>query len=108
MRRFSVDELPQLWNVLRGDMSLVGPRPERPHFVEAFGAAVPRYDDRHRLPVGLTGWAQVNGLRGDTSIPERARYDNHYIDHWSLLGDLSIIVATISTIVRDGRRKPSA
>jgi lipopolysaccharide/colanic/teichoic acid biosynthesis glycosyltransferase len=104
MRRFSVDELPQLWNVVRGDMSLVGPRPERPHFVAAFGTAVPGYHDRHRLPVGLTGLAQIHGLRGDTSIDERARFDNHYIDHWSLLRDMSILAATVASIIRDGRR----
>jgi lipopolysaccharide/colanic/teichoic acid biosynthesis glycosyltransferase len=108
MRRFSVDELPQLWNVVRGDMSLIGPRPERPHFVEEFSDAVAGYEDRHRLPVGLTGWAQINGLRGDTSIDDRAKYDNHYIDHWSLLRDLTILVATVSAVLRDARRKPSA
>jgi exopolysaccharide biosynthesis polyprenyl glycosylphosphotransferase len=108
MRRFSVDELPQLWNVVRGDMSLIGPRPERPHFVREFTAAVDGYEDRHRLPVGLTGWAQINGLRGDTSIEDRARYDNHYIDHWSLLRDLAILGATVAAVLRDARRKPSA
>jgi exopolysaccharide biosynthesis polyprenyl glycosylphosphotransferase len=108
MRRCSVDELPQLWNIVRGDMSLIGPRPERPHFVDEFSDAVAGYEDRHRLPVGLTGWAQVNGLRGDTSIDARAKYDNHYIDHWSLLRDLTILVATASAVLRDARRKPSA
>jgi exopolysaccharide biosynthesis polyprenyl glycosylphosphotransferase len=108
MRRFSVDELPQLWNVLRGDMSLIGPRPERPHFVRQFCLDVPTYGARHRFPVGLTGWAQVNGLRGDTSIAERARYDNHYIDHWSLLRDLSILAATAAAVLRDARSKTSA
>lgn len=107
MRRFSLDELPQLWNVVRGDMSLIGPRPERPHFVEQFSSAVAGYDQRHRLPVGLTGWAQVNGLRGDTSIADRARFDNHYIDHWSLLNDLTILVATVAAVVRDGRARSS-
>ncbi len=81
MRKTSLDELPQLWNVLKGDMSLVGPRPERPFFVEQFEQEVPRYGDRHRVPVGLTGLSQVNGLRGDTSIADRAWFDNHYIEN---------------------------
>jgi exopolysaccharide biosynthesis polyprenyl glycosylphosphotransferase len=95
LRRTGIDELPQLFNVLRGQMSLVGPRPERPLFVERFGAAVPRYNDRHRAPVGLTGWSQIHGLRGDTSIPDRARFDNSYIENWSLWLDVVIILRTI-------------
>ncbi|GAA2234657.1 MULTISPECIES: sugar transferase [Kitasatospora] len=94
LRRTSLDELPQLWNVLRGDMSLVGPRPERPYFVMRFGQAYPEYADRHRVPVGLTGLAQVNGLRGDTSIEDRARYDNRYIEGWSLWLDTKILLRT--------------
>ncbi len=90
LRRTSLDELPQLWNVLRGDMALVGPRPERPYFVNRFTAQVPRYADRHRLPVGLTGLAQVHDLRGDTSIEERARFDNYYIEHWTPWEDVKI------------------
>ncbi len=100
LRRTSFDELPQLWNVLRGDMSLVGPRPERPFFVVRFCEDVRGYRDRHRLPVGLTGWAQVHGLRGDTSIAERARFDNHYIEHWSLWRDVVIMVRTLGTVFR--------
>ncbi|MFF3007540.1 sugar transferase [Kitasatospora sp. NPDC057940] len=94
LRRSSLDELPQLWNVLCGDMSLVGPRPERPYFVMRFGQAYPEYADRHRVPVGLTGLAQVNGLRGDTSIEDRARFDNRYIESWSLWQDVKILCRT--------------
>ncbi|MFG2721155.1 sugar transferase [Streptomyces sp. NPDC048416] len=100
MRRTSLDELPQLWNVIRGDMSLVGPRPERPYFVGQFSRAHPGYAARHRMPVGLTGLAQVQGLRGDTSIEDRARYDNYYIDHWSLWQDLCILLRTATCLVR--------
>lgn len=94
LRASSLDELPQLWNILRGDMALVGPRPERPHFVEKFSASIPGYRERHRVPVGLTGWAAINGLRGDTSIAERARYDNFYIANWSLWLDVKILIRT--------------
>ena len=100
LRKTSIDELPQLFNVLRGDMSLIGPRPERPHFVEQFGAEVPHYQDRHRAPVGITGWAQVNKLRGDTSIAERVRLDNYYIEHWTPWLDLVIVLRTVGEIVR--------
>lgn len=96
LRRTSLDELPQLWNVLRGDMSLVGPRPERPHFVGLFAEEYRGYTARHRVPCGLTGWAQVHGLRGDTSIEERARFDNDYIEHWSLWNDTKIILRTVT------------
>ncbi|WP_432124413.1 exopolysaccharide biosynthesis polyprenyl glycosylphosphotransferase [Streptomyces sp. C10-9-1] len=102
LRRTSLDELPQLWNVLRGDMSLVGPRPERPYFVAQFTRAYPGYGDRHRMPVGITGLAQVNGLRGDTSIEERARFDNHYIDTWSLWQDVCIMARTAASLFRLG------
>jgi len=100
LRASSLDELPQLWNILRGDMSLVGPRPERPHFVDKFSSHIPRYITRHRVPAGLTGWAQVHGLRGDTSIEERARYDNYYIENWSPWLDTKIVVMTVSQVVR--------
>ncbi|MEO9324217.1 sugar transferase [Nocardioides sp. C4-1] len=99
IRATSIDELPQLVNVLRGDMSIVGPRPERPVFVDQFSAEVPQYHSRHRTPAGLTGWAQVNGLRGDTSIAERARFDNYYIQNWSLWLDAKIITRTVGTVL---------
>ncbi|MEU9129745.1 sugar transferase [Kitasatospora sp. NPDC048540] len=99
LRRSSLDELPQLWNVLRGDMSLVGPRPERPYFVMRFGQVYPEYADRHRVPVGLTGLAQVNGLRGDTSIEDRARFDNRYIEGWSLWQDAKILLRTAALML---------
>jgi exopolysaccharide biosynthesis polyprenyl glycosylphosphotransferase len=95
IRRFSIDEWPQFINVLLGEMSLVGPRPERPVFVEQFKRSIPRYMDRHREKAGLTGWAQVNGLRGDTSIAERTKYDLWYIENWSLFLDFKIILRTI-------------
>lgn len=100
MRRHSLDELPQLINVLRGDMSIVGPRPERPYFVARFSQTVPRYVERHREKAGITGWAQVNGRRGDTSIEERVRYDLHYVEHWSLAFDLKIMVRTLIEILQ--------
>jgi exopolysaccharide biosynthesis polyprenyl glycosylphosphotransferase len=100
LRRSSLDELPQLWNVLRGDMSLVGPRPERPFFVDEFTRQFPWYFARHRVPVGLTGWAQVHGLRGDTSIEDRARFDNFYIENWSLWGDIKIMIRTAGQVIR--------
>jgi lipopolysaccharide/colanic/teichoic acid biosynthesis glycosyltransferase len=103
MRKTSLDELPQLWNVVRGDMSLVGPRPERPHFVQRFSEEVSGYEDRHRVPVGLTGLAQVHGLRGDTSIEDRAWLDNHYIENWSAVSDLAILARTAGAIVRQAR-----
>ncbi len=99
IRRTSIDELPQLWNIVRGQMSLVGPRPERPTFVEKFSAEHERYWARHRVPVGLTGLAQVNGLRGDTSIRERSRYDNYYIANWSLWLDIKVIALTAREVL---------
>ncbi|MFE0525082.1 exopolysaccharide biosynthesis polyprenyl glycosylphosphotransferase [Streptomyces sp. NPDC058954] len=100
LRRTSLDELLQLWNVLRGDMSLVGPRPERPYFVGQFSQRYPGYAARHRMQTGITGLAQVNGLRGDTSIEDRARFDNAYIDNWSLWQDICILARTAAALVR--------
>ena len=95
LRKYNVDEMPQFWNVLRGDMSLVGPRPERPYFVARFAPDVEHYMWRHVSKPGLTGWAQVNGLRGDTSIAERVKYDLYYLEHWSLAFDFKIILRTL-------------
>lgn len=95
LRKTSLDELPQFFNVLRGDMSVVGPRPERPHFAKKYAVEFSRYSSRHRLKVGITGWAQVNGLRGDTSIRKRIRYDLYYMSNWSFWFDLQIIAQTV-------------
>jgi len=100
LRRFSLDELPQLVNVLLGHMSMVGPRPERPFFVHNFARSFGRYADRHRVATGLTGWAQVNGLRGDTSIEDRVTFDNYYIDNWSMWNDVKIMIRTVLAVVR--------
>lgn len=99
IRKTNVDELPQLWNILIGDMSIVGPRPEQPRWVEKFAQEVPDYIKRHRVKSGLTGWAQVNGLKGDTSIKERVRYDMYYIENWSIWFDLRIIFKTFGLIL---------
>jgi exopolysaccharide biosynthesis polyprenyl glycosylphosphotransferase len=110
LRRFSLDELPQLWNVLKGDMSLVGPRPERPVFVEQFKESIPRYMSRHQVKSGLTGWAQVNGLRGDTSIRMRVKYDMYYMENWSIFWDAKIILLTLFSrrVHQISRRTPPA
>lgn len=100
LRRASLDELPQLINVLKGEMSIVGPRPERRHFVEQFQQQIPRYVERHRVRSGMTGWAQVNGLRGQSPISERTRYDVYYIENWSLWFDVKIIIMTFIAILR--------
>jgi exopolysaccharide biosynthesis polyprenyl glycosylphosphotransferase len=100
LRRTSLDELPQLVNVLRGEMSLIGPRPERAEFVELFGEGIVRYRDRHRVKSGITGWAQVHGLRGQTSLDERVEWDNYYIAHWSLGLDVKIIALTFVALFR--------
>jgi lipopolysaccharide/colanic/teichoic acid biosynthesis glycosyltransferase len=100
LRRSSLDELPQLVNVLRGEMSLVGPRPERPEYVKVFGRDVRRYGDRHRVRSGLTGWAQVHGYRGQTSLVDRVEWDNFYIEHWSLGLDIKILVLTLVVLFK--------
>ncbi|MBX3728217.1 MAG: undecaprenyl-phosphate glucose phosphotransferase [Candidatus Sumerlaeia bacterium] len=103
LRRWNLDELPQLWNVLRGEMSLVGPRPERPVYVERFREQIPLYMSRHKVKAGMTGWAQVHGLRGSTSIAQRLRYDLYYIENWSLWLDIKIL---LMTFFRKPRRSP--
>jgi len=101
LRKLSLDELPQLWNVFRGEMSLVGPRPERPMYVEQFRTAIPRYMLRHHVKAGITGWAQVNGLRGDTPLDQRIEYDLYYIRNWSLGFDVAILFRTLGRVFRD-------
>jgi exopolysaccharide biosynthesis polyprenyl glycosylphosphotransferase len=101
LRRYSLDELPQLINVLIGEMSLVGPRAERPHFVEQFRRTIPRYWERHREKAGMTGWAQVNGLRGNTSIEERTAYDLWYVENWTIWLDIKILLKTLIVIFTD-------
>lgn len=100
MRATSLDELPQLINVIRGEMSLVGPRPERPEYVDLFNAQIARYGDRHRVKAGMTGWAQVHGLRGQTSIADRAEWDNFYIENWSLWLDWKILAMTVGAVLQ--------
>jgi Undecaprenyl-phosphate glucose phosphotransferase len=95
LRTLSLDELPQLWNVVRGDMSLVGPRPEQPGFVEDFKREIPRYALRHKIKAGMTGWAQVNGMRGNTSIEKRIEMDLYYIENWSMTLDFKILARTV-------------
>jgi lipopolysaccharide/colanic/teichoic acid biosynthesis glycosyltransferase len=104
LRRTRLDELPQLWNVLRGDMSFVGPRPERPEFVGLFEESVYRYTDRHRVKAGITGWAQVHGLRGKTSLADRVEWDNYYIENWSLWLDVKIALLTALAVVRSSKQ----
>ena len=95
IRKTSIDELPQFWNVLKGDMSLIGPRPERPFFVDKFKEEIPRYMIKHQVRPGMTGWAQVNGLRGDTSIRKRIELDLFYIENWSVSFDIRILFLTV-------------
>ncbi len=104
LRRYSLDELPQFINVIRGEMSVVGPRPEQPVWVERFSQSIPRYMRRHKQKAGITGWAQVNGLRGDTSIEERTRYDLYYVENWSLLFDIKVIIKTVVDILAGKNR----
>ncbi len=99
LRRWSLDEMPQLINVIKGDMSIVGPRPEREVFVEEFRKHVPKYMLRHIIRSGMTGWAQIHGLRGDTSLEKRLEYDLYYIEHWSLGLDIKIALRTIPAIL---------
>jgi exopolysaccharide biosynthesis polyprenyl glycosylphosphotransferase len=103
LRSTSIDELPQLLNVLRGDMSLVGPRPERPLFADVFGAQVYRYNDRHRVKSGITGWAQISGLRGQTSLADRVEWDNWYIENWTPWLDLKILLRTGAAVFRNAK-----
>jgi lipopolysaccharide/colanic/teichoic acid biosynthesis glycosyltransferase len=100
LRRTCIDELPQLINVVRGEMSLIGPRPERPEYVALFAERIYRYGDRHRVKAGITGWAQVNGLRGKTSLSDRVEWDNHYIENWSLWLDVKIALLTFLSVFR--------
>jgi exopolysaccharide biosynthesis polyprenyl glycosylphosphotransferase len=100
LRRSSMDELPQLWNVVRGQMSLVGPRPEQSHYVRQFTRMYPGYGERHRVPAGVTGLAQVHDLRGATAIEDRVCFDNFYIEHWSLWQDIKILIRTVGSVVR--------
>jgi lipopolysaccharide/colanic/teichoic acid biosynthesis glycosyltransferase len=100
LRTLSLDELPQLWNVLVGDMSIVGPRPERPTFVDSFAEGIATYRHRHRIRPGMTGLAQVRGLRGDTELPPRVDADNRYIEHWSLWLDVGITLRTVVEVLR--------
>ena len=95
LRKLSIDEMPQFFNVLMGKMSLVGPRPERPQFVEKFKEQIPRYMVKHQVRPGITGWAQINGLRGDTSIEQRIEHDLYYIENWTFEFDIKIIILTI-------------
>ena len=103
IRRISIDELPQLFNVLKGEMSLVGPRPERPQFVQKFRDEIPRYMVKHQVRPGMTGWAQINGYRGNTSIEKRIEYDLYYIENWTMVFDMKILILTIFKGFFDGR-----
>ena len=99
MRKTNIDELPQFWNVLMGDMSLVGPRPERPELIEKFKDTIPNYNARHEVRSAITGWAQIQGLRGDTDLTKRIEADLYYLENWSLGGDISIIFRTYGQVI---------
>jgi exopolysaccharide biosynthesis polyprenyl glycosylphosphotransferase len=101
IRKYSIDELPQFYNIFKGDMSLIGPRPERPYFVNKFKESVPKYMIKHHVKPGMTGWAQINGYRGNTSIVKRIEYDIYYVENWSLFLDFKIILKTIPTLLND-------
>lgn len=101
IRKYSIDELPQFYNILKGDMSLIGPRPERPYFVNQFKETVPKYMIKHHVKPGMTGWAQINGYRGNTSIVKRIEYDIYYVENWSIFLDLKIFAKTIPTLLND-------
>lgn len=101
IRKYSIDELPQFYNIFRGDMSLIGPRPERPYFVNKFKESVPKYMIKHHVKPGMTGWAQINGYRGNTSIVKRIEYDIYYVENWSILLDIKIFIKTIPTLLND-------
>ena len=104
LRKFSIDELPQFFNVLKGDMSLVGPRPELPHFVDTFKDEIPLYMVKHQVKPGITGLAQVNGLRGDTSIKKRIEYDIYYIENWSIFMEISILFKTVFKGIKNNEK----
>jgi hypothetical protein len=108
LRATSLDELPQLVNVLKGEMSLIGPRPERPEFAEQFAREIRAYDDRHRVRAGITGWAQANGLRGQTSIADRVEFDNYYINNWSPGLELRTVALTFAEVARLRDSRPVA
>ena len=101
LRKLKLDELPQLWNVLKGEMSLVGPRPEQADLIREFRREIPSYMLRHKVKSGMTGWAQVHGLRGDTSLPARIEHDIYYIQNWSIGLDVKILILTVWSVLRD-------
>ena len=101
IRKTSIDELPQFYNIFKGDMSLIGPRPERPYFVNKFRESVPKYMIKHHVKPGMTGWAQVNGYRGNTSIVKRIKYDIYYVENWSIMLDIRIFFKTLPALLND-------
>ena len=101
IRKTSIDELPQFYNIFKGNMSLIGPRPERPYFVNKFRESVPKYMIKHHVKPGMTGWAQVNGYRGNTSIVKRIKYDIYYVENWSIMLDIRIFFKTLPALLND-------